>query len=57
MMIYNNMGQVVASQMERQFQPGTNRFQLDSSTLPPGFYFLRLQAGEVSVIRKIIKYQ
>ena len=56
-MIYNNMGQVAAMPMEKQLQPGTNRLQLDSSTLPPGFYFLRMQAGEVLVTRKIIKHQ
>jgi hypothetical protein len=57
MMVYNNMGQVVARTVESQFQPGINRLHLESSNLPPGFYFLRLQAGDVSVTRKIIKHQ
>ena len=54
--VYNIMGQLVAKPAVKQFQPGSNRLQLDGSNLPPGLYFLRLQADAKSITQKIIKH-
>jgi hypothetical protein len=38
----------------RQYAPGTHEIAFDGSDLPSGIYLARLQAGDASVVRKLI---
>ncbi len=53
--LFNNMGQAVAVPVEKEHQSGIIRLVWDSSALPPGLYFMHMQAGEKIVTRKIIR--
>jgi hypothetical protein len=53
--LYNTTGNCLKS-MEFASQPNTQQeFTLNLSELPPGIYFLRLQAGNDVVTKKVVK--
>ncbi len=53
--IINSTGTVVNSQKIDTQNNGMSPFHIDVSNLPPGIYFLRLQAGNEVVTKKIVK--
>ena len=53
--VFNQMGQVVSTLVEGQCRQGKHHVYYEASGLPTGIYFLRLQAGQEIVARKIIR--
>jgi len=53
--IYNTTGSCLKSWELKNQQTGQQEFTLDVSNLPPGIYFLRLQAGNEVVTKKVVK--
>lgn len=49
------MGQTVSALAKGQYKQGKHQVSFDGSVLPSGIYFLRLQAGQEAVSKKIIK--
>jgi hypothetical protein len=54
--VHNQLGQEIMVLYEGKLQQGQYQIELDAASLPPGIYFLRLQAAAASTTRKIIKY-
>ncbi|MBE0639667.1 MAG: T9SS type A sorting domain-containing protein, partial [Bacteroidales bacterium] len=54
--VYNHMGQQVADLLNESRAPGNHQFTWKAAHLPPGLYFLRLQAGNEVRTGKVIKY-
>jgi len=52
--VYDVRGKEVAVLVNEVLAPGTYERQLNGSTLPPGVYWSRLQAGILSETRKVI---
>jgi hypothetical protein len=52
--VYNIAGQLVESLADEKFPAGDHRFQFDGSALASGVYFLKLHAGEIRAIEKIV---
>jgi N-acetylneuraminic acid mutarotase len=53
--VYNKIGQCVAKVFEGQGTPGMHKYHWDSTNLPSGQYFIRLDANGQAFTRKIIK--
>jgi hypothetical protein len=54
--VYNHMGQQVAELLNESKAPGNHQLTWNAAHLPPGLYFLRLQAGNEVRTGKVIKY-
>jgi pimeloyl-ACP methyl ester carboxylesterase len=54
--VFNQTGQVVCMVMAGRKGAGRHKLQLEMAALPSGVYLCKLQAGDQSVIKKIIKY-
>jgi photosystem II stability/assembly factor-like uncharacterized protein len=54
--VYNHMGQQVAELLNESRAKGQHQLTWNATYLPPGLYFLRLQAGNDVRIGKVIKY-
>jgi len=52
--VFNTLGQQVALLVDGVQQAGTKFAQFDGSTLPSGVYLYRLQAGDVTISKKLI---
>lgn len=52
--VYNTLGQEVASLVNGVLPPGTHRVQFLAGGLPSGIYFYRIQAGEYSVVKRMV---
>ncbi len=52
--IYNQLGEQIEV-IQKNTQPGKQKFTWDASGLPSGIYFIRLQAGNELITRKMIK--
>ncbi len=52
--VYNVVGQEVATLFSGQQAPGTYRASFDGARLSSGVYFYRMQAGDVSLTRKMV---
>ena len=52
--VYNTLGQLVATLIEEQKQPGRYDVQFDGSNLTSGFYFYRMTAGGFVDTKKMI---
>jgi len=52
--VYNILGQPVATLFEGIREAGTYKATFDASRLPSGVYFTRLQAGDVSITKKML---
>ena len=53
--VFNNQGKKVHAIENKTYPAGINHVCLNTSHLLPGIYFLRLQAGEQSITRRLIK--
>ncbi len=52
--VYNSLGQLVASLVNEQKQPGRYDVQFDGSNLPSGVYFYRIVAGDFAETKKMV---
>lgn len=52
--IYDILGNEVAVLIENFLEAGNHSIDFDASDLPSGIYMYKLQAGEISLIRKMI---
>ena len=52
--VYNALGQVVTSLVNREEQAGYHEVKFDGSNLASGVYFCRLQAGSFVKTMKIL---
>ncbi|MFZ5434535.1 MAG: T9SS type A sorting domain-containing protein [Calditrichota bacterium] len=52
--IYNVLGQTVYEENLGRLNAGEHQYQFDASELPSGVYLARVQAGELSQMRKIV---
>ncbi|KXK43973.1 MAG: peptidase S8/S53 subtilisin kexin sedolisin, partial [Chlorobi bacterium OLB5] len=46
LIIYNSIGQQVATLVNQQLSPGTYKYDFNASGLPSGSYYYRLTAGD-----------
>jgi hypothetical protein len=53
--VYNFLGKKVASLANEYLQNGKHEFEWNAGGLPDGIYFCRLQAGDATITKKIIK--
>jgi S-formylglutathione hydrolase FrmB len=53
--VFNQLGQVMSILAEGQFSKGKNQLYYETSSIPAGIYFLRLQQGNEVETKKIIK--
>ncbi len=53
--VYNNMGQTVATLVNKNQSPGKQQVQWNALSQPAGIYFIRLSTGNQFVTKKIIK--
>jgi hypothetical protein len=53
--LYNQNGQKLKAFNEGKKFEGYHEIEFDGSELPPGIYFIRLQAGEQVVVKKAVK--
>lgn len=53
--IYNQFGQLIEEVVQEEGQMGKNKFIWQVNGLPPGIYFIRLQAGNEITTKKMIK--
>jgi S-formylglutathione hydrolase FrmB len=53
--LWNQYGQHMESLIQEKLSAGIHSRIFDASLLPPGIYFLRLQAGDRNVVKKIVK--
>ncbi len=54
LVIYNSVGQQVATLVNQQLSPGSYKYDFDASGLPSGSYFYRLTAGDFVQTNKMI---
>jgi flagellar hook assembly protein FlgD len=56
LVIYNNMGQVVATILDESLEKGVHQVMWDSKVLSPGIYFYRLSTAicQLSTTRKLV---
>jgi hypothetical protein len=54
LIIYNSLGQEVATLAEETFDAGVYRFTFDAAGLPSGTYFYRIEAGSFSSTKKMM---
>ncbi|MCB0273851.1 MAG: T9SS type A sorting domain-containing protein [Calditrichaeota bacterium] len=52
--IYNITGQKVASLIEENLAPGTYQTEFNAANLPSGVYFYQLNAGSLSIAKKMV---
>ncbi len=52
-LIYNTLGEQVASVLSAERSAGSHTVVFDASALPSGLYFCRMQAGEFSAVQKM----
>ena len=52
--VYNTLGQMVGNLVEDKLQAGSHAVEFNTSHLPSGVYFYRLQAGEWVDVKKMI---
>ena len=53
--IYNQIGQLIEEFIQPEAQAGINKIIWQANGMPPGIYFIRLQTGNESKTKKIIK--
>lgn len=54
LVIYNSLGQLVSTLVDRELSAGTYRYDFNASGLPSGAYFYRLTAGDFIKTNKMI---
>jgi len=54
LVVYNTLGQLVATLIDEQKQPGRYDVRFDGSKLPSGVYFYRIVAGEFVETKKMV---
>jgi hypothetical protein len=54
LVVYNSIGQVVATLVNRELKPGTYRYDFNASGLTSGTYFYRLSSGDYVKTNKMI---
>lgn len=54
--LHNPAGQLILKLSKGLLQAGWHEVSLNAHQLPSGLYFLRIQSGEKSVTRKLVKY-
>ena len=52
--VYDNLGQEVATLVNKQQKPGTYKVEWNAVAMPSGVYFYKLKAGKYSKTRKMI---
>jgi len=52
--VYDLSGHEVANLVDREQQPGRYQFRFDGSHLPSGVYIYRLQAGKLTISKKLV---
>jgi hypothetical protein len=53
--VYNTFGNVVSTLVSGEMAAGTYNYILHANNLPGGIFLLRLQVGDFTEVRKIIK--
>lgn len=54
LVIYNSLGQLVATLVNQELKPGTYKYDFNASGLPSGSYYYRLTAGDFVKTNKMI---
>lgn len=54
--VFNQKGQVVYKVLEGTKGAGRHKLKLEMAAIPSGIYLCKMQAGDQSEIKKIIKY-
>lgn len=54
MQVFDVTGQIVATLMEGEYQPGNLKVEFNASTIPSGIYFYRLTGDNVNLTKKMI---
>jgi hypothetical protein len=52
--IYNTIGQVIKTLLDKPMPAGYHQVELNSQNLPSGIYFYRIEAGEFQDVKKMI---
>ena len=52
--VYNTLGQLVSTLVNQHLAAGAYKFRFDASNLSSGIYFYALDAGDVTLWRKMI---
>jgi hypothetical protein len=52
--VYDIVGRIVATLVNRQMQPGNYSVQWNAQACPSGVYFYRLDAGTFTSVKKLL---
>lgn len=52
--VYDEIGKLISTLVDRHQPPGTSRVQFDATTIPSGVYYYRLRAGRFSTTKKMV---
>ena len=55
MQVFDTMGRLVATPVDKDLPAGSYTYQYDSGPLPAGVYYARLQNGAIQQVKAMIK--